>query len=132
MATCTVLLLLLILSATEVQLLTSCSNKSSPHDFIPVNLLQSFPSVFSELVACLTNLSFKPGFSPLPSRVLLKCQFLKRLDSTSLYYPTIVRCLTLNTISKIIKRLFPSRVPSHKAGLTRFSKFQSADYPKRS
>jgi len=53
-----------VTSDEVLKLLSSCSDKSSPMDFVPTSLLKSCSSTFSELITMLANLSFSQGQFP--------------------------------------------------------------------
>ena len=85
-------------------------SKSSSVDFIPTSLLKLCPSVFSELIARLANLSFSEGTFPAKFKAAAVTPLLKKPsldpDNPSSYRPIS----NLNNISKIIERLFLSRL----------------------
>jgi hypothetical protein len=120
-------------SAAEVlKLLSVCPNKSSPLDFVPTSLLKLCRSAFSEIIATLANLSFSQGCFPTSFKVASITPLLKKpgLDKSipSNYRPVS----NLNTISKILERLFLSRIQPHVLASPNFNPFQSAYRPKHS
>ena len=96
-----------------LKLLASMECKSSPMDFIPTSLLKSCSDVFSILISRLANLSFEEGHFPGQFKMAQIKALLKKpgLDDTvsSNYRPIS----DLNTISKILERLFLVRIQSH-------------------
>ena len=94
-------------SVDEVRrLITSMPSKSSSVDFIPTSLLKLCPSVFSEIIARLVNLSFSEGIFPAKFKVAAVTPLLKKpsLDPDN---PSSYRLISnLNNISKILERLF--------------------------
>ena len=116
-----------LVTADEVStLIRSLPAKSSPLDFVPTSLIKSCHTVFSELIAQLANLSFSLGFFPSKYKSALISPLLKKpgLDESN---PANYRPISnLNNISKILERLFLSRLQSHLCTSSNFSPFQSA------
>ena len=117
-------------SADEVRrLITSMPSKSSSVDFIPTSLLKHCPSVFSEMIARLSNLSFSGGVFPSKFKCAAVTPLLKKPsldpDNPSSYRPIS----NLNTISKILERLFLSRLYPHVTSSSNFNHLQSAYRP---
>ena len=120
-------------SVDEVRrLITSMPSKSSSVDFIPTSLLKLCPSVFSELVARLANLSFSEGIFPTMFKSAAVTPLLKKPsldpDNPANYRPIS----NLNNISKIIERLFLSRFYPHVTSSPYFNHLQSAYRPHHS
>ena len=117
-------------SVDEVRrLITSMPSKSSSVDFIPTSLLKHCPSVFSEIIARLSNLSFSGGVFPSKFKCAAVTPLLKKPsidpDNPSSYRPIS----NLNTISKILERLFLSRLYPHVTSSSNFNHLQSAYRP---
>lgn len=95
-------------------------------DFVPTSLLKACSSVFSELIAKLANLSFKEGCFPDSFKSAQITPLIKKpnLDPSNLanYRPIS----NLNNISKILERLFLSRLQPHVLASHNFNPFQSA------
>ena len=100
--------------------------KSSSIDFIPTALLKACPSVFSELIAKLANLSFKEGCFPTSFKTAVITPLLKKpnLDPNNLANFRPVS--NLINISKILERLFLSRLQPHILASNNYNPFQSA------
>ena len=94
-------------SVEEVhRILTNITCKSSPLDYIPTSLIKSCPSVFSDPIARLANLSFAEGCFPATFKHGIVAPLLKKpnLDRS---LPGNYRPITnLNNTSEIIERLF--------------------------
>ena len=114
------------------KLITSVPSKSSSVDFIPTSLLKRYPSVFSEIIARLANLSFSEGTFPTKFKAAAVTPLLKKPslhpDDPASYRPIS----NLNNISKIIERLFLSRLYPHVTSSPNFNHFQSAYCPNHS
>ena len=104
----------------------SMSSKSSPLDFIPTSLLKSCVVVFAPAIANLANLSFSEGRFPGMFKTAQVTPLLKKqgidIESPSSYRPIS----NLNSISKILEKLFASRLKSHIKYSTNINIFQSA------
>ena len=107
-------------------------SKSSSVDFISTSLLKLCPSVFSELIARLANLSFSEGTFPAKFKAAAVTPLLKKPsldpDNPSSYRPIS----NLNNLSKIIERLFLSRLYPHVTSSPNFNHLQSAYRPHHS
>ena len=107
-------------------------SKSSSVDFIPTSLLKLCPSVFSEIIARLANLSFSEGIFPTMFKSAAVTPLLKKPsldpDNPANYRPIS----NLNNISKIIERLFLSRFYPHVTSSPNFNHLQSAYRPHHS
>ena len=122
-----------VVTVDEVRrLIASMPSKSSSVDFIPTSLLKLCPSVFSELIARLANLSFSEGTFPAKFKAAAVTPLLKKPsldpDNPSSYRPIS----NLNNISKIIERLFLSRLYPHVTSSPNFNHLQSAYRPHHS
>jgi hypothetical protein len=114
-------------SVDEVRkLINSMPAKSSPIDRIPTTVLKSCVDVFAPLIARLAEMSFEEGVFPSRFKVASVTPLLKKkgLDSDNVanYRPIS----NLHTISKIVERLFLSRVVSHVEQAPCYNRFQSA------
>jgi len=114
-------------TASEVaNLLHSIPSKSSGMDFIPTWLLKSCHTVFSELIAKLANISFQEGVFPHSFQTAQVTPLLKKpnLDPANLanYRPIS----NLNNISKLLERLFLTRLQPHILSCPNFNPYQSA------
>ena len=101
-------------------------SKSSPVDYIPTSLIKSCNTVFSELISTLANLSFSQGTFPASFKFAVVSPLLKKqgLDPDN---PANHRPISnLNNISKILERLFLSRLQPHVFSSPNFNQFQSA------
>jgi len=105
---------LLPVTVDEVEkVLTHTSAKSFPLDNIPTSLIKLCSPTFSELIAYLANLSFHEGCFPSSFIQAIVTPLLKKpgLDSSS---PSNYRPISnLNNISKILERLFLTRLQPH-------------------
>ena len=113
-----------------MKLLSKLPNKSSPVDYIPASILKSCSGVFAPVIANLANLSFSEGCFPSRFKIAEVRPLLKKpgLDESD---PANYRPISnLNTISKVIERLFLARLMPHIAASEHFSPMQSA-YRKR-
>ena len=108
------------------KLLTSIPSKSSNLDYIPTSLLKTCHLVFSELIAKLAVLSFQEGCFPHSFKTALITPVIKKpnLDPNNLsnYRPIS----NLNNISKILEKLFLSRLQPHVLASPNFNPYQSA------
>ena len=104
---CSILNKLDPVTAAEVhKLLSSSLPKSSNMDVIPTSLVLRCQSVFSEIIACLANLSFSEGRFPGKFKQVSVTPLLKgrSLDKS---LPSNYRPISnLNFISKVLERLF--------------------------
>jgi len=95
-------------------------------DFIPTWLLKSCHTVFSELIAKLANISFQEGVFPHSFQTAQVTPLLKKpnLDPANLanYRPIS----NLNNISKLLERLFLTRLQPHILSCPNFNPYQSA------
>ena len=115
-----------VTSAEVTKMISSIKAKSSPMDFIPTSVIKLCPAVFSEIISKLANLSFSQGsfssrFKLAQATSLLKKVGLNR-DAPSSYRPIS----NFNNISKILERLFLSRLQSHISSCQNFNPTQSA------
>ena len=112
---------------SEVQnILGSMPSKSSPLDYLPTSLLKSCSSVFAPIICTLANLSFSEGHFPDSFKSAQISPLLKKpgLDEDS---PASYRPISnLNTVSKILEKLFSSRLKQHVKFSSNTNLFQSA------
>jgi hypothetical protein len=108
------------------KLLSSLSGKSSPMDILPTTLLKSCAAVFSPLIAYMANLSFAEGVFPSIFLTASVTPLLKK-DGLDPDNPANYRPISnLNTISKILERLFLARLLPHVNASPNFNSYQSA------
>ena len=114
-------------SSTEVlRLLNSLPGKTSPLDVIPTSLLKNCTDIFVPIIARLANLSFKEGKFPSRFARAQVTPILKK-DGLDPEIPSNYRPISnLNTISKILERLFLSRLKIHVNDSGRTNIYQSA------
>jgi hypothetical protein len=101
-------------------------SKSSPLDYLPTSLLKSCSSVFAPIICTLANLSFSEGHFPDSFKSAQISPLLKKpgLDEDS---PASYRPISnLNTVSKILEKLFSSRLKQHVKFSSNTNLFQSA------
>lgn len=112
---------------TEVSnLLMRLPNKTSPLDYVHTSVLKSCSAVFAPLIARLANLSFSEGYFPAQFKLAQVTPLLKKagLDVGD---PANYRPISnLNTVGKVIERLFLARITPHVASSKHFSPMQSA------
>ena len=109
-----------------IGILNSMPYKFSPVDYIPTTLLKQFPEIFGVLIARLASISFSEGRFPTMFKRAQITPLLKKpgADPTE---PSNYRPISnLNTISKILERLFMSRILPALNGSDNFCKLQSA------
>src|SRR6218665_1842396 len=94
-------------------LLKSMVPKSSPMDFIPTPLMVSCSDVFSHLIAHLANLSFAEGCFPSCFKSALVTPLLKKPNLDPGNLSNFRPISNLNNISKILERLFLTRIRNH-------------------
>ena len=114
-------------SVAEVsKVISTIPDKSSPLDYVPTNIIKQCSSIFSELVSHLANLSFTQGTFPTKFKHASVTPLLKKPnqdpDQPSNYRPIS----NLNNVSKIIEKLFLSRLLPHITSSPNFNLHQSA------
>lgn len=124
-----------IRSVTYVEvlnLISSMQSKTSSVDYIPTSLIKACPTVFSDLIVTLANLSFHDGIFPTMFKTAAVTPLIKKAgldeDSPANYRPIS----NLNNISKILERLFLSRFQPHVTSSPNFNDMQSAYRPHHS
>jgi len=114
-------------SVDEVRkLINSMAAKSSPIDSIPTSVLKSCVDVFAPLIARLTTLCFEEGVFPTRFKTACVTPLLKKKNLDSDIVANYRPISNLHTISKIVERLFMSRVIGHVESAPCFNRFQSA------
>ena len=113
-------------------ILNSLPAKSSALDFVPTSLIKSCSGVFSILIAKLANLSFSQGTFPASFKHALVTPILKKPGLPSSDPANFRPISNLNNISKILERLFLSRLLPHINSSSNFNLFQSAYRPHHS
>ena len=107
-------------------IINSMSSKSSPLDYIPSSLLKKCVVIFAPAIANLANLSFSEGHFPEMFKLAQVTPLLKKqgldVDSSASYRPIS----NLNSISKILEKLFATRLKSHIKHSSNINAFQSA------
>ena len=107
-------------------ILRTMPSKSSPLDFIPTSLLKNCSDIFAPIICTLANLSFGDGNFPAAFKNAKITPLLKKpgldADSPEKYRPIS----NLNTISKILEKLFSSRLKEHIRLFSNLNPFQSA------
>ena len=107
----------------SLKLITFCSSKSSPMDFIPPLLIKSCNFVFSESITTLANLSISQDV--FPSRFKAQITRLLKKPELDKDKPLNYRLISNLNISKILDRLLVNRV-MHISLSSSFHHFQSA------
>ena len=108
------------------KLINSMPGKSSPLDPIPTSVLKKCSDIFSHVISHLANLSFSEGTFPTKFKLAQITPILKKegLDAND---PSSYRPISnLSTISKVLERLFASRLIPHVGKSSSFNPFQSA------
>ena len=95
-------------------------------DFIPTSLIVSCSDVFSHLIAHLANLCFAEGCFPSCFKSALVTPLLKKPDLDTSNLSNFRPISNLNNISKILERLFLTRIKKHITSSPNFSPYQSA------
>ena len=107
-------------------MLKSMPAKSSALDVIPTVLLKQCTDIFAPIISHLANLSFREGVFPSRFKMAQVSPLLKK-NGLNPEDPVNYRPISnLVTISKMLERLFLSRLKEHISKSTNFSKFQSA------
>ena len=109
-----------------IGILNNMPCKFSPVDYIPTTLLKQFPEIFGVLIARLASISFSEGRFPTMFKRAQITPLLKKpgADPTE---PSNYRPISnLNTISKILEKLFMSRILPALNDSVNFCKLQSA------
>ena len=114
-------------SPTEVlRLPSSLPGKTSPLDVIPTSLLKNCTDIFVPIIVRLANLSFGEGKFPSKFARAQVTPILKK-DGLDPEIPSNYRPISnLNTLSKILERLFLSRLKIHINNSGRTNMYQSA------
>ena len=108
------------------KIINSMPGKCSPMDSIPTSLLKKCVDVFAPVIANLANISFAEGVFPTRYKKAQVTPLLKKdgmdPELVSSYWPIS----NLNTISKILEKLFMARLKPHISRSNNFHIFQSA------
>ena len=108
------------------KLISAMPAKSSPVDNIPTSLIKSCVDLFAPLITRLATLSFRDGVFPEVYKIASVTPLLKKkgLDRDS---PANFRPISnLHTISKILERIFLSKIIDHIEQSPNFNRAQSA------
>ena len=108
------------------KLIDSMPAKSSPIDSIPTSIIKSCSGIFSILITRLATLSFHQGSFPGSYKTASVTPLLKKKDLDPDNPASFRPISNLHTISKVLERLFLSRISSHVEGSQNFNRFQSA------
>src|SRR5664279_5096122 len=100
--------------------------KSSPLDRIPTSIIKSCVNVFAPLIARLAALSFKDGSFPSSYKIASVTPLIKKKGADRDNPANFRPISNLHTISKILERIFLSRIIHHIEQSPGFNKFQSA------
>ena len=115
-----------VTSGEVMNMLTSMPLKSSPQDSFPPSLLKLCPDIFAQIIAKLANMSFSAGVFPSGYRIASVTPLLKK-DGLVPDNPANFRPISnLNTVSKILERLFLARLLPHVLASPNYNSFQSA------
>ena len=95
------------------KMLSSLQPKSSPMDYVPTSLLKSCSDIFSIIISNLANLSFAEGHFPNMFKTAEVRPLLKKAGTDDSNFSNYRPISNLNTISKLIERLYLSRIQSH-------------------
>ena len=96
-----------------LKLIRSMPAKSSPMDTAPTTVIKSCAETFSLLIARLAALSYDQGKFPTKYKLAVVTPLLKKEGLNDDVFANYRPISNLNTISKIIERLFMSRLVEH-------------------
>jgi len=114
-----------VTNAEVLKILNSSPAKSSPADYVPPSLIKACPGIFDELIAKLANLSSFEGCFPTSFKHAVVTPLLKK-PSLDKSVPGNYRPISnLNFISKVLERLFLTRIQSHIFNSPKFNQYQS-------
>ena len=108
------------------KLICSVPPKSSPMDQIPTSVIKTCAATFAPLIARLVTLSFNEGKFPDKYRKALVTPLLKKDGLDADVYGNYRPISNLHTISKIVERVFLTRLVSHVKQSPNYNPFQSA------
>src|SRR5664279_410316 len=100
--------------------------KSSPMDTVPTSVIKTCAESFSLLIARLAALSFDEGKFPTKFKQAIVTPLLKKDGLDEKVFANYRPISNLNTISKIIERLFMSRLVDHVKLSSNYNRLQSA------
>ena len=114
-------------SADEIfKLIRSMPAKSSPLDQIPTSVIKACPDAFAPLIARLVHLSFQEGKFPEKYRHALVTPLLKRTGLDADDFGNYRPISNLHTVSKIVERVYMTRLAAHVKKSPNYNRFQSA------
>ena len=106
--------------------ITSMKSKTSPLDILPTDILENCVDVFAVVISKLANLSFEQGIFPTAFKTAQITPLLKK-PSLDPELPSSYRPISnLNTISKVLEKLFLARVKPFIMASPNFCRMQSA------
>lgn len=109
-----------------LKLINSMPGKSSPFDNIPTSVIKSCADVFASLIARLATLSFQEGVFPTAYKSAHVTPLLKKPDLDR-GNPTNFRPISnLHTVSKMLERIFLSKIMSFIERSSNYNLLQSA------
>ena len=100
--------------------------KSSPMDTVPTSVIKTCAETFSTLIARLAVLSFKEGKFPTRFKQAVVTPLLKKEGLDDEVFANYRPISNLNTMSKIVERLFMSRLVDHVKQSPNYNRLQSA------
>ena len=114
-------------TALEVaKLISSSPNKTSPLDQLPTHILKLCARILSPFIARIANLSFRDGVFPTSFKCARVTPILKK-QGLNIEDPANYRPISnLQTLSKLLEKLYLSRLRPHLATTGRMDPFQSA------
>jgi len=116
-----------VTAAEVVRVIRSMTAKSSYVDFLPTSLLKDAADVISPAIAELTNLSFTTSMFPSENKVARITPILKKPNLPREKLDSYQPIAGLANISKIMERLFLTRLQRYLAiALTNVDEYQSA------
>ena len=114
-------------TADEVlKIIKSMPAKSSPMDTVPTSVIKTCAETFSTLIARLAVLSFKEGKFPTRFKQAVVTPLLKKEGLDDEVFANYRPISNLNTMSKIVERLFMSRLVDHVKQSPNYNRLQSA------
>ena len=114
-------------SVAEVaKLISSMPAKSSPIDKISTTIIKSCSDIFAPLIARLASLSFRDGIFPACYKTASVTPLIKKRDLDRDNPANFRSISNLHSISKILERIYLSRIIWHVEQSSNFNRFQSA------
>jgi hypothetical protein len=108
------------------KLIRSMPAKSSPMDRIPTSVIKRCADAFAPLLTRLVTLSFDEGKFPDIYKQALVTPLLKKEGLDSDVFGNYRPISNLNTISKIVERVYMARLATHVKHSPNYNRFQSA------